>query len=348
MPKSGASLATGGLPSATSISPWSRWAPAGDSTPPMSSTPSSASSPASGWITSSRSGQPSPTSPGTRPGSSNRAPRQLLATFLRKPFRSSPKRRGRPRWTSFGSREPDPSRSRISPLARGFRERNADVATAVAMVLRQRGFAISEAAIGAGIGSARLPGRLEQMPGTLDPAVWIDGAHNEDKIAALTAEAVRRFGGGPPPVIVFGMLSSKDPMPLLAKLGSAASSVVLTEPVVVGRESLTVNAVAGALAASGYTRAIHIEPDPDAAVRFAEGIASREGAPVLVTGLDVSGGSSSPPLVPGPGRGSAANSLANRDRRELARCAPSVRWPCTRQSQRRARSARRSSDTCRS
>ena len=152
------------------------------------------------------------------------------------------------------------------------------------MVLRQRGFAISEAAVGAGIGSARLPGRLEQMPGTLDPAVWIDGAHNEDKIAALTAEAVRRFGAGPPPVIVFGMLSSKDPVPLLAKLGSAASSIVLTEPVVVGRESQTVNAVAGALAASGYTGAIHIEPDPDAAVRFAEGIASREGAPVLVTG----------------------------------------------------------------
>jgi dihydrofolate synthase / folylpolyglutamate synthase len=182
------------------------------------------------------------------------------------------------------AQEPEPSRPRVPPVTRGFRERNADVATAVAMVLRQRGFAISEAAIGAGIASARLPGRLEQMPGTLDPAVWIDGAHNEDKIAALTAETARLFGGGPPPVIVFGMLSSKDPMPLLAKLGSAASSVVLTEPVVVGRESLTLDALANALTSAGHGGAIHIEPDPEGAVRFAEGVARREGAPVLVTG----------------------------------------------------------------
>jgi dihydrofolate synthase / folylpolyglutamate synthase len=180
--------------------------------------------------------------------------------------------------------EPELSWSRIPPVARGFRKRNADMANAVATVLRQRGFAISEAAIGTGIESARLPGRLEHMPGTLEPAIWIDGAHNEDKIAALTAEAAHLFGGGPSPVIVFGMLSSKDPAPLLAKLGSAASNIVLTEPFVVGRESLTVEALAGAVIAAGHGGAIHVEPDPDAAVRFAEDVARREGAPVLVTG----------------------------------------------------------------
>jgi dihydrofolate synthase/folylpolyglutamate synthase len=152
------------------------------------------------------------------------------------------------------------------------------------MVLRQRGFAISEAAIGAGIESARLPGRLEQMPGMLDPAVWIDGAHNEDKIAALTAEVARRCAGGPLPVIVFGMLSSKEPVRLLAKLRSTASCIVLTEPFVIGRESLTVDALVDAVTAAGYAGAIHVEPDPDAAVRIAEGVARREGAPVLVTG----------------------------------------------------------------
>ena len=76
------------------------------------------------------------------------------------------------------------------------------------------------------------------MPGTVDPPVWIDGAHNEDKLLAVTREAIRLFSGGPPPVIVFGMLRSKDPSPILAKLGSAASSIVLTEPSVHGRESL--------------------------------------------------------------------------------------------------------------
>jgi dihydrofolate synthase/folylpolyglutamate synthase len=182
------------------------------------------------------------------------------------------------------ARGTDDSPSRARPVARGFQERNADVATAVAMVLRQRGFEISEAAIGTGIGSARLPGRLEQMPGTLDPAVWIDGAHNEDKIAALIAEVVRRFRGAPLPVTVVGMLSSKDPVRLLAKLRSAASSIVLTEAFAIGRESLTVDALMGAVTAAGYAGAIHVEPDPDAAVRLAERVARREGAPVLVTG----------------------------------------------------------------
>jgi dihydrofolate synthase / folylpolyglutamate synthase len=177
-----------------------------------------------------------------------------------------------------------PSLPLLSPVATGFRQRNAEVATAVATVLGQRGFGISQAAIGTGIESARLPGRLERMPGTVDPAVWIDGAHNEDKIAALTREAVQCFGGGPLPVVVVGMLSSKDPSTLLAMLGSAASSIVITEPSVVGRESLAADTLAGLVTASGFTGAIHVEPDPDAAVHVAEVVARRAGAAVLVTG----------------------------------------------------------------
>ena len=168
--------------------------------------------------------------------------------------------------------------------ARAFQERNADVATTVAMVLGQRGFRISNAAIGAGIESARLPGRLERMPGTAGPGVWIDGAHNEDKIAALTEEAIRRSAGGPLPVVVFGMLRSKDPSRMLAKLLPGASSIVITEPFVVGRESLAVDALADALTATGFSGPIHIEPDPDAAVRRAEVVARYEGAAVLATG----------------------------------------------------------------
>jgi dihydrofolate synthase/folylpolyglutamate synthase len=166
----------------------------------------------------------------------------------------------------------------------GFTQRNAQVATAVAMVLDQRGFQISNAAIDAGIRSARLPGRLEPMPGMADPSVWIDGAHNEDKIAALTSEVHRLFSGGRLPVIVFGMLSSKDPSTILAKLRSAASSLVLTQPSVVGREALPVDELSAALTASGFTGSIHLEPDPDAALRCAEAIARRERAAVIVTG----------------------------------------------------------------
>jgi folylpolyglutamate synthase/dihydropteroate synthase len=122
------------------------------------------------------------------------------------------------------------------------------------------------------------------MPGSVNPSVWIDGAHNEDKILAVTSEANRLFNGGPLPVVVFGMLRSKDPTPILTRLGSAASSIVLTEPSVHGRESLAADALAGAVNASGYAGATHVELEPDAAVRCAEAIARRDGAPVLVTG----------------------------------------------------------------
>ncbi len=182
------------------------------------------------------------------------------------------------------ARDLDLSQPYVLPREPGFRLRNARLAAAVATVLGQRGFEISNSATVVGIESARLPGRLERMPGTVEPALWIDGAHNEDKIAALTEEVVHRLGEARPPVIVFGMMHGKDPLPLLAKLRSVASNIVLTEPFVVGRESLAADTLAGAVTASGFTGAVHVEPDPDAAVRFAEVVARREGAPVLVTG----------------------------------------------------------------
>jgi dihydrofolate synthase / folylpolyglutamate synthase len=172
----------------------------------------------------------------------------------------------------------------LTPEPRGFQQRNASIATAVARVLGQRGFPVSESAISVGIGSPRLPGRLEWMPATIDPAVWIDGAHNEDKLLALICEAMHRFGEGPLPVMVLGMLRSKDPSPILAKLGSATSSIVITEPSVRGKESLPADALAGAVKASGFAGAIHVELQPDAAVRHAEAIARHVGAAVLVTG----------------------------------------------------------------
>ena len=232
---------------------------------------------------------------------------------------------------------PDDSQTHAAPGRRGFQERNAEVATAVARVLAQRGFGISDAAIDDGMRSARLPGRLERMPGTAEPAVWIDGAHNEDKVAALTREAVSRFGEDVPPVIVVGMLSSKDPTGVLVELGAAASSIITTEPSVIGKRSRAADTLAGAVTASGFAGAVHIEPDPDAAVRLAEDVAKQQGAVVLVTGSMYLAGQVRRRWFSGPRRCPAANPLAVRDRGEPARSAPTVRWPCTRQSRRRAR-----------
>jgi dihydrofolate synthase/folylpolyglutamate synthase len=176
------------------------------------------------------------------------------------------------------------SLARVPTMGSGFRKHNVEVATAVAMVLRQRGFTIPISAIDAGIELRQLPGRFERMPGTVDPPIWIDGAHNEDKIAAVTSEAMHLWREGPLPVIVLGMLSGRDRHSIVANIASAASTVVLTQPFVHGKGSIAAETLAGAVAAAGFAGAIHVEPDPDAAVRFAEVIARSEGAAVLVTG----------------------------------------------------------------
>ena len=131
------------------------------------------------------------------------------------------------------------------------------------------------------------------------------------------------------------MLCSKDSSGVLAKLGTVASSIITTEPSVTGKGHCGGQALAGVAPASGFAGAVHVEPNPDAAVRFAEVIARREGAAVLVTGSMYLAGQVRP-LVPGrkgcgpPNPWPTATSATRLG-------APDVRWPCTRRSRRRAR-----------
>ncbi len=232
-------------------------------------------------------------------------------------------------------------------MASGFQQRNAEVATAVAMVLGQRGFTIPKAAIGAGIESARLPGRLERMPGTVDPPVWIDGAHNEDKIAAVTSEAIRLWRGPaaghrPRHVEQQGSHHRSSPSSRPRRRASSSRSRSFT-----ARDRWRRTTLAGAVAASGFAGAIHVEPDPDAAVRFAEVIARSEGAAVLVTGSMYLAGQVRRRWFPDQDIVLQRTPWPTRDRRATVRSSPTVRWPCRRQSRRRARRGRRSSGICR-
>ncbi|MBW3633425.1 MAG: bifunctional folylpolyglutamate synthase/dihydrofolate synthase [Chloroflexi bacterium] len=174
---------------------------------------------------------------------------------------------------------------RLLPMLQGaFRRRNAEVAAVVAAVLRENGFDVPDAAIFDGILSTRLPGRLEQMPSATAPTVWIDGAHNADKAASLAQEANRISSGGPLPIIVLGVLDTKDPAAVVSALRPAASAMVLTEPAVVGRRSLEADKLADVVLADGFQGELYVEPDPDSAVRRAESIAKPAGSTVLVTG----------------------------------------------------------------
>ena len=133
------------------------------------------------------------------------------------------------------------------------------------------------------------------------------------------------------------MLRSKDSSGVLAKLGTVASSIITTEPSVIGKSSVAAGTLAGVATASGFAGAMHVEPNPDAAVRFAEVIARREGAAVLVTGSMYLAGQVRRRWFPDQKIVLAANALADGDRSDPVRCAPTVRWPCTRQSRQRAR-----------
>jgi dihydrofolate synthase/folylpolyglutamate synthase len=171
-----------------------------------------------------------------------------------------------------------------SAMAGKFQHANARAAFAAALVLRAQGFAVSDAAIVSGLSTARLPGRMERMPKGNAPHVWIDGAHNEDKIAALAAEAVSISGNGSRPVIVLGVLGSKDFATIAAGLIPVASAIVTTQPRVIGKRSRDAEELAAAMRQSGFHGPMVIEPEPPTALQRAEEIAGSMGTHVLVAG----------------------------------------------------------------
>jgi folylpolyglutamate synthase/dihydropteroate synthase len=122
------------------------------------------------------------------------------------------------------------------------------------------------------------------MPGAGGPRVWIDGAHNGDKVTALAREVAGMYEGGPLPVIVLGVLDAKDPTTIVSGLREVASSMVLTEPVVVGREALQASKLREVVLAGGFGGAVHVEPRPDSALQCAEALARTDGTGVLVAG----------------------------------------------------------------
>jgi dihydrofolate synthase/folylpolyglutamate synthase len=169
-----------------------------------------------------------------------------------------------------------------STIDTDFQRLNADTAYAAIAVLRRRGFTIPDAAVREGLANARLPGRLERMPAD-NPTVWLDGAHNADKMAALSIEVQRLFDGRLP-VIVAGVLGAKDASAMVGKFNQLASTVVATEPKVVGKSSFPASSLAEAVRARGFTGPILIESDGVRALDRARCLARSQGSEVLVTG----------------------------------------------------------------
>lgn len=94
-------------------------------------------------------------------------------------------------------------------------------------VLREKGFALTDAAIADGLAAARFPARMELLHDA--PCVLLDGAHNPAGTAAL-AETVRRLLPGRRLAVVMGMLADKDWAAGIAAIAPLAHRFIAVRP----------------------------------------------------------------------------------------------------------------------
>jgi dihydrofolate synthase/folylpolyglutamate synthase len=114
------------------------------------------------------------------------------------------------------------------PLQGVFQRENARLAVGAALLLRDAGLPLDDAAIGAGLADVRWPGRLEVIPGA--PPIVLDGAHNGDSAHKLI-ESLHETFPQRRLVLIIGTSQDKDLKRILAELVPAASALVLTRSV---------------------------------------------------------------------------------------------------------------------
>lgn len=105
-------------------------------------------------------------------------------------------------------------------------QHNAAVAVGCAQLLAALGVPVGPEAIRTGLQRTRWPGRLEQISGK--PPLLLDGAHNEDGVAALRAALDTPPYAGRPVHLVFGVVSDKRVTPMLQALLPRCASAAFT------------------------------------------------------------------------------------------------------------------------
>jgi dihydrofolate synthase/folylpolyglutamate synthase len=162
------------------------------------------------------------------------------------------------------------------PLAGRFQIQNALTAIAVARLLRERGFAIDDAAVARGLASVRWPGRLQRV---LDhPAVFLDGTHNPAGARELAAfwdeeSPGRRIH------LVYGAMRDKAVDEIAGLLFPRASSVILTQ----SPQPRSISAHTLAALTRHLAPSLEVIPEPGAALERALELAAPDDV-VFATG----------------------------------------------------------------
>ena len=117
----------------------------------------------------------------------------------------------------------------VLPLPRlPGRHQAMNAALAVSMLRHQDRLHVPTAALGAAMGWADWPARLQRLvPGPLvgEREVWLDGGHNPSAARQIASFARRVWADGTPLHIVFASLATKDPAGMLQPFKGVASHV---------------------------------------------------------------------------------------------------------------------------
>lgn len=166
-----------------------------------------------------------------------------------------------------------------------FQARNGSTAIAAIEALASTGREVPAAALHAGLAAARIPGRAELMRDLVP--VMLDGAHNPEKVRALTADVRDLIPVHAPGrrIAVLGVLEAKQAADMIRALIPVVDVVVASSPRVLAKEVKLASSLAEYARAEGFTGDVFVEPEPLKAIDRAFDIASpRNGDAILVTG----------------------------------------------------------------
>ncbi|NNJ09144.1 bifunctional folylpolyglutamate synthase/dihydrofolate synthase [Chloroflexales bacterium ZM16-3] len=111
-------------------------------------------------------------------------------------------------------------------LAGQFQIENAQLASGIALLLRDAGVPIPDKAFAEGLASVRWPGRLETL--RLRPRLIVDGAHNGDSARKLMA-ALREIHPSGRLFLILGASADKDLAAIAAALVPHAETLIVTQ-----------------------------------------------------------------------------------------------------------------------
>ncbi|MEW5825657.1 MAG: folylpolyglutamate synthase/dihydrofolate synthase family protein [Candidatus Bipolaricaulota bacterium] len=114
----------------------------------------------------------------------------------------------------------------LLPLAGAYQRENLEIALEGVLLLRERGWTLTNDAVSAGLAAVRWPGRFEILRER--PTIILDGAHNVDGAKALRRAVVAHEPRRARRILVLGVLKDKDAEGIVRVLGPHFAHLVLT------------------------------------------------------------------------------------------------------------------------